>query len=206
MYDCTKDVKEHVGRVQKWMRDFSTQIIDRSRWHDKSKLEEPEKSMFDKFTPRLKELTFGSDAYRQALAEMGAALKHHYQANRHHPEHYENGVSGMTLVDLTEMVCDWMAAAQVKETPIDLLYLAKRFNLSDQLVEIIANTLREDDLWRITNGGAVEGEYCPPELRDRHIEGFTREGECQHGRDPRTCWECGQDWLAANFEKDENHG
>lgn len=174
MYDCTNDVKEHIARVQKWMRDFSTQIIDRSKWHDKSKLDEPEKPMYDEFTPRLKELTFGSDEYKASLAEMGAALKHHYQVNRHHPEHYENGVNGMTLVDLIEMVSDWMAAAQAKNTHIDLAYLAKRFNLSDQLVEIIANTLREDDVWRMVNGAAIDGEYCPPEMRNRHVEGFEK--------------------------------
>lgn len=172
MYDCTKDVMTHIGRVQKFMRDFSTQIIDRSKWHDMSKLGEPEKTVFDIWTPRLKELEFGSAEYNAAIAIMGAGLKHHYQNNRHHPEHYENGVNGMTLVDIIEMVSDWMAAAQAKNTHIDLAYLAKRFNLSDQLVEIIANTLREDDVWRAVNGAAIDGEYCPPEMQNRHVEGF----------------------------------
>jgi hypothetical protein len=172
-YDCTNDVKEHIGRVQKWMGDFARQIVDRSKWHDKSKLEDPvEKALFDHWTPELRRLTFGSDEYKVALDGMGEGVKRHYKANRHHPEHYENGVNGMTLVDLIEMVCDWQAAAQAKNTSIDLLHAAKRFGLCDQLVEIIANTLREDDLWRIVNGGAVDGEYCPPELRDRHVEGF----------------------------------
>lgn len=154
------------------MYDFSVQIVDRSKWHDKSKLEEPEKPVFDEFTPKLKELVFGSDEYKAALAGMGEGLKHHYQNNRHHPEHYENGVAGMTLVDLVEMVSDWMAAAQAKGTHIDLAYLAKRFSISDQLVSIIANTLREDDLWRELNGAGIDGEYCPPEMRKRHVEGF----------------------------------
>ena len=34
------------------------------------------------------------------------ALQHHYQKNRHHPEAFERGVDGMTLVDLVEMVCE----------------------------------------------------------------------------------------------------
>lgn len=174
IYDCTKDVIDHIHKVQKWMGDFAVQIISRSSWHDKSKLEETEKPMFDKFTPRLKELAFGSNEYKTALAEMGGALKHHYENNRHHPEHYENGINGMTLVDIIEMLCDWMASAQAKNTYIDLSYLSKRFSLSEQLVNIIANTLREDDIWRSVNGATIEGEYCPPEMRNRHIDGWEK--------------------------------
>ena len=33
---------------------------------------------------------------------------------------------------------------------------------------------------------------------------FIRQGprKCQHGRNLDTCWECGQDWLEANYEMD----
>jgi hypothetical protein len=39
------------------------------------------------------------------------------------------------------MMADWMAAASVKNTPMDFDYLQKRFNLSPQLRNIIVNTL-----------------------------------------------------------------
>ena len=45
------------------------------------KLKEPEKSMFDVWTPKLKEFKFGSEEYKQALDSMGEALKHHYENN-----------------------------------------------------------------------------------------------------------------------------
>jgi hypothetical protein len=97
--------------------------------------------MFDQWTPRLKELEFGSDEYKDALAHMGEALKHHYENNRHHPEHFENGIDGMNLIDVIEMVCDWKAAAHMKgETP-NMDYLAQRFKLSDQMRSVIDNTL-----------------------------------------------------------------
>ena len=154
-YDCTSDVKAHMQRVQFWMNEFANVILGRAAIHDQSKLEEPEKSMFDEFTPKLKELTFGSPSYKQALHDMGAALQHHYLKNRHHPEHYENGVDGMTLYDLVEMVCDWMAVCDAKKVPVDLESAAHRFNLSPQLVGIIRNTLRDVDYWSRVNGVPV---------------------------------------------------
>jgi hypothetical protein len=40
-------------------------------------------------------------------------LKHHYAYNRHHQEFFgEDGVDGMTLVDLIEMLPDWKAATE----------------------------------------------------------------------------------------------
>lgn len=44
--------------------------------------------MFTRFTPRLKGMTYGSPEYKQCLAEMGPGLRHHYAANRHHPEFF----------------------------------------------------------------------------------------------------------------------
>ena len=141
-YDCTKDVNIHVGYVKHFIGKIVLGLVKRSSEHDASKLQEPEKSMFDEFTPRLKETVFGSDEYKAALVDMGEALKHHYASNRHHPEHFENGINGMNLVDLVEMVCDWNAAAFLKGQEVNIDYLAERFGISDQLKEIIANTLK----------------------------------------------------------------
>ena len=38
------------------------------------------------------------------------AIDHHYANNRHHPEHWPNGINDMTLMDLIEMLADWKAA------------------------------------------------------------------------------------------------
>jgi len=173
LYDSTVDVMEHKERVEYWIRNFISQLKGRSKVHDDSKLREPEKAMFDIWVPELKRREFGSDEYKQALVEMGEGLKHHYDSNRHHPEHYENGINGMTIMDLVEMLCDWMAAAQAKKSRIDLSYLAERFGISDQLVEIIANTLREEDLWNQIEGINV-GYFCPVDRENGKVEGFER--------------------------------
>jgi hypothetical protein len=141
-YDCTNDVNMHKRFVKRYMDKVSLKLVYRSMEHDASKLEEPEKSMFDVYTPKLKELEFGSDEYKIALSEMGVALKHHYDNNRHHPEHFENCIDGMDLIDLVEMVSDWNAAAFLRQESPNLEYLAERFHLSGQLKNIIANTLK----------------------------------------------------------------
>lgn len=140
-YDCTKDVELHKWSVKHYMTKIVLDLSYRIPVHDDSKLQEPEKSMFDEFTPRLKVVEFGTDEYKAALADMGEALKHHYANNRHHPEHFQHGISGMTLLDVIEMVCDWRAAAFMKGEEPNLHYLSERFGIPEQLQRIIANTL-----------------------------------------------------------------
>ena len=141
-YDCTNDVKQHIRFVKRYIDKIALKLVYRSVEHDASKLQEPEKSMFDKWRPVLDTVEFGGEEYKAALAGMGEGLKHHYESNRHHPEHFENGVAGMTLIDVVEMVSDWKAAAFMKGEEVNMDYLIKRFGLSEQLVDIIENTLK----------------------------------------------------------------
>lgn len=146
-YDSTADTQAHIETVQDLLEEMIGDLRYRSALHDRSKLEDPEKSMFDEFTPRLRELTYGSDEYKQALREMGPALAHHYAENTHHPEHYENGVSGMSLLDLIEMLADWKAAGKRHADGGDIRRSIdvnqKRFGYTDELREILENTVRE---------------------------------------------------------------
>lgn len=75
---------------------------------------------------------------------MKEAIEHHYAMNSHHPEHYINGIDGMTLIDLIEMFCDWIAATKLhKDGNIknSLKINKDRFNISDQLYNIFINTI-----------------------------------------------------------------
>jgi len=142
-YDSTADTLKHSARVGVLMDSILYELIDRSRHHDISKTANPEKAMFDEFTPKLKELTYGSDEYKACLVDMGEALKHHYASNRHHPEHFEDGINGMTLVDLIEMLADWKAATERMDNGnlgISLQIQKERFGISDQLMTILENT------------------------------------------------------------------
>ncbi|TDB85426.1 hypothetical protein E1091_16885 [Micromonospora fluostatini] len=121
------------------------ELSGRSVRHDLSKTREPELAVFNQYTPRLRTLTYGSEEYRRCLAKMKPALDHHYAHNRHHPEHFADGISGMTLVDLIEMLADWKAAGErVADGSLvrSLKVQRERFAIDDQLLQILTNTAR----------------------------------------------------------------
>lgn len=140
-----KDTQKHIDQVRVYLSAVITELLSRTHHHDESKLEQPELDLFAEWGPKLKELEYGSEEYRNALKQMGGALQHHYEKNSHHPEHHKNGVAGMTLIDLLEMTCDWMASTKrVKGGSLaqSLEVNQKRFGLSSMLVQVIANTAR----------------------------------------------------------------
>lgn len=140
-YDCTSEVMEHINLVRRYLDVIRAHLSIRAIEHDRSKLVEPEKSAFDQITPLLRTLEYGSPAYREALRQMKPAIDHHYRSNRHHPEHFVDGVAGMDLIDLVEMVADWMAAADRKDGNVHMDKNIERFKLSPQLTAIIDNTI-----------------------------------------------------------------
>lgn len=146
LYDSTQDTKEHIQKVQDALTVICAELVLRAKQHDQSKLEEPEKSIFDKFTPLLRETTYGSAQYAQYLKEMGPALQHHYAVNSHHPEHYRNGIFDMSLLDIVEMFCDWYAASKRHadgDFGRSLDINRDRFGISNQLNAIFENTRKE---------------------------------------------------------------
>ncbi len=111
-YDSRSDTHEHIGQVRGLLLGVAADLTERAHRHDASKLESPEVETFDEFTPKLRESTYGSDEYKSFLKGMGEGLKHHYAENDHHPEHFDCGIREMNLIQLTEMLCDWIAATR----------------------------------------------------------------------------------------------
>ena len=153
-YDSRPETQQHIARVQHFLQSAINNLTIRSSRHDASKLVNPELEAFDIATPKLANLEYGSEEYKESLRELGPALQHHYEFNSHHPEHYENGIDGMSLMDVMEMLCDWRAASErvkqrtddpekVKTFESGLAHNKERFNISDQLYNILVNTVRE---------------------------------------------------------------
>jgi hypothetical protein len=144
-YDSAYDTMQHIERVNVLMSAVATELVKRAQIHDKNKLENPEKPIFDKYTPMLRGLTYGSTEYKETLAKMKPALDHHYANNSHHPEYFKDGVAGMTLVDLIEMICDWKAATErhADGSIKNSLDINKtRFKIDAQLAAILINTAK----------------------------------------------------------------
>ena len=145
-YDSSSDTLTHQKRVEHFINIIMCELAERCRCHDDSKLKYPEKEIFDKYTPKLKNLPYGSTEYYDTLKNMKVALDHHYENNRHHPEHFEDGIQDMTLVDLIEMFCDWTASCERTENGNIFESIntnQSRFNFSDDLKRIFINTASE---------------------------------------------------------------
>jgi len=142
---CIQETKKHIDLVGDLIVKLINELDKRIFFHDYSKLNEPEIEGFIKYTPKLKNCTYGSEEYKQYLKELKPYLDHHYQNNRHHPEHFENGISNMNLVDLIEMFCDWFAATKRHNDgdiykSIDIN--KNRFGYDDILTNIFKNTVQ----------------------------------------------------------------
>jgi len=146
-YDSTQDTKDHIGRVGYYLGDVANELTQRADVHDMSKLQEPERSAFDRLGMlRLSDMKYGSEEYRAALRSEKPFIHHHYEHNSHHPEFYENGIQGMNLLDVIEMLIDWKAASERMEGGGDIAssieHNQERFGYSDDLKTIFHNTAK----------------------------------------------------------------
>jgi hypothetical protein len=133
----------HIKTVSHFINIIVRLLLSRAEAHDASKMQEPELSIFVEYTPKLSGSTYGSPEYLEFLKEMEVALEHHYANNKHHPQHFPNGIDDMTLVDLIEMFCDWKAATLRHDNGNLLKSIeinSKRFNIDAQLTKIFKNT------------------------------------------------------------------
>lgn len=143
-------VLDHKKLVGSYMNHIATELFKRAVEHDYSKLSSVEFDAFVEATPELKHLTYGSEEYKQALAKIKPALAHHYLVNRHHPEYFSAGINSMSLIDIIEMLCDWMAAIErVKDGDIhkSLEINKERFGIGEQLQQVIKNTVGDIELY-----------------------------------------------------------
>jgi hypothetical protein len=145
-YDSRPDTFEHIASVRGVLLRVACDIIRRADDHDRSKLREPELAVFNEYTPKLRDSTYGSPEYKQFLEGMGEGLKHHYRENRHHPEHFADGIAGMNLLDVIEMLVDWKAAT-MRHADGDLARSikqnAERFGYGPEFERLLTVTARD---------------------------------------------------------------
>ena len=139
----TEDLQKHKDLIKNILYNFSFKLKERADNHDNSKYSNEEKDVFEN-VDNIKREDF--DSYEQYFSYtkplIQKALDHHYANNRHHPEHFKNGVEDMNLLDILEMVADWESSASCRNTILDTDYSFKRFNIEPQLQKIILNTLK----------------------------------------------------------------
>lgn len=142
----SQDTVDHIKKVRDNLFVVRNKLEHRANVHDASKLEEPELSGFAEMQGAFKNKAYGSPEYMATIALFKPIVDHHYQHNRHHPEHWPNGIDDMSLLDIIEMLADWKAAGERYKNGNLLQSIeinVNRFNFSDQLTAILVNTAKE---------------------------------------------------------------
>lgn len=138
------ETMRHIEMVRNMIQVAILEMMHRAERHDQSKMQQPEVSLFTEFTPLLRHVTYGSPEYVGFLGQMKPSLTHHYSKNSHHPEHYPEGVSGMNLFDVLEMLIDWKASG-LRHANGSIAHSLdineKRFGIEPQLMKILRNTV-----------------------------------------------------------------
>ena len=193
-YDSREDTLEHIRTVQRFLRMAIRDLEHRALMHDDSKLGEPEKSVFDEYTPKLRDSTYGSDEYKAFLAGMGAGLAHHYEVNDHHPEHFAHGIKDMDLIQVIEMLADWKAATLRHADGSLARSIAvnhERFGYGIEMHRLLWNTAERlgwlepgslPDLGEITESELLEAREDPAVkaiLKEAAVEGAKVKQECR---------------------------
>lgn len=136
----------HISEVREGIEHFAGELRKRGHLHDATKLQEPEFSAFVSTRPKFKKVNYGTPEYQECVDEIKPAIDHHYANNRHHTAFHKEGINGMNLIDILEMLADWRAAERRSPDKklIDTLeYAFNKYEIEDQLQKIIKNTLHD---------------------------------------------------------------
>ena len=142
----TEDTQNHICDVRNIIELFQRELRNRAMSHDYSKLSDEEFPVFKEVLDNSKSAKYGTPEYDAVKKKLLPALEHHYKENRHHPEHFIDGIDGMNLVDVLEMLVDWTAATQRhKDDNImnSIKINAKKYHINPQLENILINTVKD---------------------------------------------------------------
>ena len=134
----------HITRVGELLGDVRLLLANRAIRHDQSKFEPIEAGPLQEMQEMIERdghAPYGSEEYKRRTAILAPMLQHHYARNPHHPEHFQNGIAGMSLIDVVEMLCDWKAASERgQESAINLSYSIQKYQIDPMLASILVNT------------------------------------------------------------------
>ena len=135
---------KHVNEVRQNLWTLIRELDRRASVHDASKFESPEAEVFAENTPKLAKTEYGGPEYQELLKTVKVAIDHHYSKHDHHPEYYNKGIEEMDLLQIIEMLSDWVAATKRNKNgnihrSIELN--TERFKMTPQLASILRNTV-----------------------------------------------------------------
>ena len=142
------DIFIHKNKISNILSTLMNSMIYRSKFHDSSKLSDEELPRYLSVIPELSKCKYGSEEYDEVKKHLGKALEHHYLFNNHHMEYFNNTITisnGMNLLDLLEMISDWIASAsrnaKSKEDILNSIQLnINKYKFSTDLSTLIIST------------------------------------------------------------------
>lgn len=144
MGQTTKEyIYTHKAGVQKKLNILINELKKRAETHDNSKLVQPEYNGWVKMDKEIRH-PYGSKEYFEKMERYKWLFEEHYRVNRHHPEHWQGFFSEMDLLDLLEMIVDWVSYNEnlTYDDAISLIEeQCKRFDFPELLKDLILNTL-----------------------------------------------------------------
>lgn len=144
-FDRTQNFVEHKTTVVQYLLYITEDLRHRAVVHDDSKLDQFEKDMYDALSKEYKHHKSKSNISEKSKMIIKRGLEHHYCLNNHHPEHFKNGINDMTLIDIIEMLCDWMTYADRCHKDINEIidYYQHKYNFSNEFKTLINNTIKD---------------------------------------------------------------
>lgn len=136
-------ILKHKKSVRDKLLFLSEELRKRAEEHDNSKLQFPEIEWLIEMDkePRCQ---YGTKEYYDKMNKWKKFFIHHYAQNRHHPDHYPNGIDDMDLIDITEFLADivsYYEVLQAHDCEKVLDDQEKRFQINGQLRNVLSNTL-----------------------------------------------------------------
>lgn len=158
--EAMRETLEHKLRVASLLVEVASKLIDRAVHHDNSKFSAEEFPGFARITGNLRGLEYGSDEYKASIKSEISTIKRHQHRNSHHPEYHDDGIEGMDMVDLIEMLCDWRAATERHDTGDlrkSLEINKERWGIPQPLYDLLYRTASNLDLFDREPGEKVFG-------------------------------------------------
>ena len=139
-------IYHHKFIVMKFLNEAIRHLIKRAEEHDNSKFSEAELPHLAEVASEIGKHPYGTPEHEEVRKRYAYLYNEHYKQNRHHPEHFANGIDDMTLVDLIELLVDWKAASVKNPNGSienSIRVGTEKYNISPQLVKILENTAKE---------------------------------------------------------------
>lgn len=129
-----RQVIENVKVVKHLLASVQVELISRQLNHDNSKLENPE---WNRVLYK-----YDKEEFPMSEEDLEIAKHHHYAHNRHHPERFKNGLNDMHIVDIIELIIDWIGDAYTDNEDVEqaIKRKAEKYNIDPQLLSIFLNT------------------------------------------------------------------